>query len=238
MTLSSTHISSTGSGNHGFYVQLWFLLVSIIVFGAYVAWDLKLIALVISQDRSYMASLTIGLVVVMSLHCGWYIYQTTRHSRYASSWLNGERKVQGAGPAFMQQFVQDLSLQHPHEVEQSDPIMQIYSDSARAPAELGWFFVDLAIRLGLLGTIIGFILIFASLDNISIDGGDDLKNLLIAMSGGMGTALYTTLTGLVGASLLSFQYLILGRQSEYLIAQLMRMRSTISVDRSSYSRGL
>lgn len=229
--------SNTNSSDNGFYAQLWFLLVSLIAFGAYVAWDLKLFSLVISQDRSYMASLTIGLVVVMSLHSGWYICQTTRHSQYASRWLNGERYSQGAGPVFMQQFIHDLSLQHLSESEQNDSIMDIYSDATRAPTELGWFFVDLAIRLGLLGTIIGFILIFASLDNISIDGGDDLKNLLIAMSGGMGTALYTTLTGLIGASLLSFQYLILGRQSEFLIAQLVRMRASISPRTATPARG-
>jgi len=132
--------------------------------------------------------------------------------------------TQASQSVFVQRFVNDISVYPADDIDDKDAILEIHADAVRSPTELGWFFVDLAVRLGLLGTIIGFILIFASLDNIDIEGGDDLKNLLIAMSGGMGTALYTTLTGLVGASVLSFQYLILSRQSEHLVAQLLRIR--------------
>jgi len=107
----------------------------------------------------------------------------------------------------------------------SDSVVEIHADTIRAPIDLGWFLVDLAIRLGLLGTIIGFILIFTSLSTISLDGAEGLGELLVAMSGGMGTALLTTLSGLIGASFLSIQYLILGRQAEYQIALLIRLRN-------------
>ena len=43
---------------------------------------------------------------------------------------------------------------------------------------------------------------------------------------GMGTALFTTLAGLVGATLLSVQYLILGRAAEHLLGLLARCRAT------------
>lgn len=204
-----------------FYPQLWLLLISLIGFAVYVAWDLNLFSLILSLDKSYMASVTMGLVLVMSLHCGWHIVQFLRWSHEAENWLVGN--IAGSDQ-FINQFISDSTRYDNNESEQNDSVLEIYADRARAPVDLGWFFVDLAVRLGLLGTIVGFILIFASLDNISLDGGDDLTNLLIAMSGGMGTALYTTLTGLVGASLLSFQYLILGRQSEHYIAQLLRIR--------------
>ena len=218
-----------------FYPQLWFLLISLIVFGAYVAWDLNVFSLILALDKSYMASLIMALVLLMSVHCGWHIFHTSRRSQSARRWLHNppSQPIAHASPAdsaFLQQYLDDLLTEVTDDTESADSIVEIHADAARSPAELGWFFVDLAVRLGLLGTIIGFILIFASLDNISIDGGDDLKNLLIAMSGGMGTALYTTLTGLVGASLLSFQYLILGRQSEQLIAYLLRIRRRLRHD--------
>ena len=38
------------------------------------------------------------------------------------------------------------------------------------------------------------------------------------MSVGMGTALFTTLAGLVAAIFLSMQYMVLGRQTEHVIA--------------------
>ncbi|MFK7996860.1 MAG: MotA/TolQ/ExbB proton channel family protein [Granulosicoccus sp.] len=223
-------IAPLGADSSEFYPQLWLLLVSLIVFGAFVAWDLHVFALVLSLDKSYMASLTMALVVVMSVHCGWHVVHTARHTLSAQRWLDDKEQQPVNYSPFLQRFLTDLSTDQPDGGEDVDDIIEIHADAVRSPAELGWFFVDLAVRLGLLGTIIGFILIFASLDKIDIEGGDDLKNLLIAMSGGMGTALYTTLTGLVGASLLSFQYLVLGRQSEHLIAQLLRIRRRLRND--------
>ena len=67
------------------------------------------------------------------------------------------------------------------------------------------FIVDLLIRLGLIGTVIGFILMLQSvtlIDNFDIGLMQDLmKN----MSTGMMVALYTTLTGLITAIVLMFQ---------------------------------
>lgn len=207
-----------------FFPQLWFLIISLVLFGIYVAWDLRIFELILTLDKSYMASLTIVLVSVMSAHCGWHIFQTSRRTRIAQQWLDERYHNETTHSAFIHGYIDDLQSIEQTDIDDSDAIVEIHADAIRAPVNLGWFFVDLAVRLGLLGTIIGFILIFASLDNIDIDGGDDLKNLLIAMSGGMGTALYTTLTGLVGASLLSFQYLVLGRQAEQLIGLLLRIR--------------
>jgi len=207
-----------------FFPQLWILVVSLMVFGIYVAWDLRVFELILALDKSYMASLTIALVVTMTAHCGWHIFQTSRRTATAQHWLKASHREDATGSDFIRGFISDLEAIKLSDLDDSDAIVEIHADAIRAPVSLGWFFVDLAVRLGLLGTIIGFILIFASLDNIDIAGGDDLKNLLIAMSGGMGTALYTTLTGLVGASLLSFQYLILGRQSEQLVGLLLRIR--------------
>jgi len=225
---TTSDVPVLGSDSSEFYPQLWLLLVSVMAFGGYVAWDLHLFSLILSADKSYMASLTMMLVIVMSVHCGWHIVHTSRRTSSAQRWLQAHTGFAAqehmTRSAFLQRFLNDLSIKQSDNTEDADAILEIHADAVRSPTEIGWFFVDLAVRLGLLGTIIGFILIFASLDNLDIDGGDDLKNLLIAMSGGMGTALYTTLTGLIGASLLSFQYLLLGRQSEHLVAELLRIR--------------
>lgn len=228
--MKSARLADASITSDDFFPQLWLLLVSLMVFGTYVAWDRSVFTLIFEIDRSYMASMTMALVIVMSAHCGWHVVIMAQRIRSARRWL-AQHSGSHATPSsvFVQQFIGDLATTNRDRENDTDAIVEIHADSVRAPAELGWFFVDLAVRLGLLGTIIGFILIFASLDNISIDGGDDLKQLLIAMSGGMGTALYTTLTGLIGASLLSFQYLVLGRQSEHLIGLLLRIRRCLQI---------
>lgn len=223
---TSSYPASVASANH-YYPQAWFLLISVMIFGAYVAWDLGVFRVIAALDQSYMASLIITLVLLASAHCGWHIVHTSQRIQQSQRWLDTLSMNNTLESSYLQLFLAEITSSSRTSESADDAIVEIYADRLRAPAELGWFFVDLAVRLGLLGTIIGFILIFASLTDIKIDGGDDLKNLLIAMSGGMGTALLTTLTGLIGASLLSVQYLLLGREAEHQIGLLLRIRIRI-----------
>lgn len=219
--------SATGPPASDYFPQLWFLLITLMLFAAYVGWDLSIFQIISALDKSYMASLIIALVLLATIHCGWHILKYARHIRQVQYWLDSKVQSDASSTPFLAQYILDLTCGSKSNSALDDAMVEIHADRARAPVELGWFFVDLSVRLGLLGTIIGFILIFSSLTSVNISGGDDLKNLLVAMSGGMGTALLTTLTGLIGASLLSFQYLILGRESEHLVGMLLRIRNRL-----------
>ncbi len=193
-----------------FYPQIWTLITSFALFAIYVGWDLGLISAVVALDRSYITSVIAGLLLLSSCHAAWHIISYSRQ-------IETIVEHQGISPAFA-----SLPRTPPQpSTATTSATLEIFAEQRRAPVDLGWFLVDLAIRLGLVGTIIGFILIFTSLSDTSIEGANGLKELMIAMSGGMGTALFTTLSGLLAGTLMSFQYLILGRQTEYLIGLVM-----------------
>ena len=67
------------------------------------------------------------------------------------------------------------------------------------------FIVDLLIRLGLVGTVIGFILMLQSVTLIENFDINLMQDLMKNMSTGMMVALYTTLTGLLTAIVIMFQ---------------------------------
>lgn len=221
------------------YLQGWLLLVSLCGFGMYVLIDLNLLPLLWRLDRSYMASLALGLLLLATVHCGWHLVASARKIRDVDACLhavsadpdirskkgpeNDSKTASNSDAPAGSTWLADLQSLPISAERAREQLIEVTADAIRSPVELGWYFVDLAIRLGLLGTIIGFILIFGSLDSIRIEGSEDLKGLLIAMSGGMGTALLTTLTGLLVASLLGLQYLILGRASETLISRLIHL---------------
>ena len=73
-------------------------------------------------------------------------------------------------------------------------------------ADNGFFVSDLLLKLGIIGTVIGFIIMLSSLSAIDDMNLSKMNNLLLSMSTGMKVALYTTLTGLIGSILLSIQY--------------------------------
>lgn len=172
----------------------WWLVVLVFAFGVYVAWNLGFLELMFVRDKSHLTKFISILTIGASAHAAWNIVLRGRQLERLKN--NNHRWT-------------------------NENELSILADRLRAPVETGWFLVDLAVRLGLAGTIIGFILIFGSLSGEKIVGEDALRELLVSMSGGMGTALFTTLSGLIAATFLSLQYLLLGRQTEHVIGALM-----------------
>ncbi|MEE9333980.1 MAG: MotA/TolQ/ExbB proton channel family protein [Granulosicoccaceae bacterium] len=185
------------------FALIWWLVLLLFCFGLYVAWDLGFIEPIFSKDRSHLTKAIALLTIAASVHAAWHII------RY-SHFLQGSKATESSRS--------QLANNPPIEIVLP---LEIAADKLRAPVEAGWFMVDLAIRLGLAGTIIGFILIFSSLTGENIVGEDALQQLLVSMSAGMGTALFTTLAGLIAATFLSIQYMVLGRQTEHVIASLI-----------------
>ena len=83
------------------------------------------------------------------------------------------------------------------------------------------FIVDLLIRLGLVGTVIGFILMLQSVTLIENFDIGLMQDLMKNMSTGMMVALYTTLTGLITA-------IVLMLQNKYLELILIDLYSLVS----------
>lgn len=72
--------------------------------------------------------------------------------------------------------------------------------------DLGWFVSELCLNLGLLGTLIGFVMMLSGFRTLSIDDPSTSQALLTQLGKSMATALLTTVTGLVCGIALKFQY--------------------------------
>ena len=82
-----------------------------------------------------------------------------------------------------------------------------------------------------IGVGIGFILMLGSVaDTASLDV-NTMQKVLKQMSTGMGTALFTTLAGLVGSILLGAQYLLLDKAGDELIERTVRVTEVFILPR-------
>ena len=72
--------------------------------------------------------------------------------------------------------------------------------------EVGWFTSDVCLSIGMMGTVIGFIMMLSGFTNIDVKDMSTVQGLIKNLGVGMSTALYTTLTGLVCSALLKIQY--------------------------------
>jgi hypothetical protein len=80
------------------------------------------------------------------------------------------------------------------------------ADKLGSPMQFGAFAGDALLKLGLLGTIVGFILMLFPLATLENFDAASMKSSMKVMSGGMAVAMYTTLAGLVGSILVKAQY--------------------------------
>lgn len=72
--------------------------------------------------------------------------------------------------------------------------------------EVGWFASDLSLSIGMVGTVIGFIMMMTGFTSLDISNMTTVQEMIKGLGSGMSTALYTTLVGLVCSSLLKIQY--------------------------------
>jgi hypothetical protein len=64
--------------------------------------------------------------------------------------------------------------------------------------KIGWFLSETCMAIGMIGTVVGFLLMLGSaFGNINVGDTASLQSALKSMALGMSTALYTTLVGLV-----------------------------------------
>lgn len=71
--------------------------------------------------------------------------------------------------------------------------------------EVAWFISDQCLNLGLLGTLIGFLMMLSGFQGLNIADSSTIQALLANMGRSMGTALLTTVWGLACGMLLKLQ---------------------------------
>jgi hypothetical protein len=102
-------------------------------------------------------------------------------------------------------------------------LLEAFEAELRLGHELGWFVADLLLSLGLLGTVVGFILMLGPITGLDTSDQSAIQTALAAMSGGMAVALYTTLTGLIGGILLKVQGFLLDGAVHELVRRMTRL---------------
>jgi hypothetical protein len=97
----------------------------------------------------------------------------------------------------------------------------LLSERCHGPHETAWWFAAAAIKLGLLGTVVGFIVMAAQIGRLPSFDLDQVQTLLKQMTAGMAIALYTTLVGLIANLWLGLQLLLLDRMADRIAADVL-----------------
>ncbi len=114
-------------------------------------------------------------------------------------------------------FLENFALKRD---DDASALLEAFGDELANRHAFGHFASDVLLKLGLLGTVVGFILMLLPVGEIEEFDPSLMQQLLSAMSGGMAVALYTTLAGLVTSTLLKLQYHLLDASAAQLATRL------------------
>ena len=84
-------------------------------------------------------------------------------------------------------------------------------ESRQKRVESGWLWSDIVLSLGMIGTVIGFMVMLTGFSGVDFSNTDAIQGLISQIGYGMSTSLSTTLVGLVASVLLKLQFFTLER---------------------------
>lgn len=209
----------------------WAVYTGVLSFILWLAWHLGYLAAIFLTDPTKITYLISFLFLGGSLHCG-------IRAKYLSKQINSINDIESGEVAysaetslpaeFLNTIKARLKGQDLEEYNSTDNALlsEVFAEQAHAQHETGWFFTSLLIKLGLLGTVIGFVLMLGPLSTLESFDIGDVQNILADMTAGMAIALNTTLIGLLSSMLLSFQYLMLDHGADELVARTIHYMET------------
>lgn len=219
----------------------WLTGFSVAVPAIYIAVREGLLNLLISNDQSHLSIIILITFSLINLHLFYRVIVISRERNFADQArrileennviLCDNRQLilgtdQTLPASFVAQHMKNMVARI--DTEQSacrnarlqSHLLHVLEKRMLGGQKYGWMLADLMIKLGLVGTVIGFIFMLGSVATLEHYDMETMQGMLRSMSGGMQVALFTTLTGLGTGLLLALQYQFLEQHTEALLADI------------------
>lgn len=223
-------------------LQHWLIFTGLSLFGFVLLWHFGLLRRMLVADRTYISTFIVLLYVATTLHCLWRTVAVSREddaARQAARIIgSGERgitvvgdvvQVGGSDPlpqGLVAEHIRDLALkagfQGARQLDQA-LLLRGLANRLRGSNQFGGFASDTLMKLGLIGTIVGFIMMLSPIAGLDPADRGAVRSSMALMSDGMAVAMYTTLAGLVGSILVKIQYYMLDHATSRLFAFAVRL---------------
>jgi len=218
---------------------LWMIFTGLSVFAAVLLWRYGLIRLMVSSDRTYISSIITVLYIITSGHCFWRMRaiaregEVARRCRAILSTTHGVAALDRGARALPAGLVTDhirnlvtkAETQRAGRIDQA-LLLRALADRLRGSNGFGSFVSDTLMKLGLLGTIVGFIIMLAPIAGLDAADKVAMRSSMGLMSDGMAVAMYTTLAGLVGSILIRIQYYMLDAATQRVFSDAVMLTET------------
>ncbi len=208
------------------------IIAGLVAFGFFLVTERGMLASALQSDRSYISYVILLIYVIASGH--WLLLairmsgERNRLERVEHGLKNGDEpglEVTDVGVRWgseewtagdLAQYLRGVLIVREYAAPggEQGTLTATLGDVIANRHAAGHFFSDTLLKLGLLGTMVGFILMLLPVSGMQSFEPALAQQLLREMSSGMAVALYTTLAGLVTSTLLKLQYQILDTSAQ------------------------
>jgi len=185
-------------------LSLFASLLGVELFVLYLLADSGLLPALLAEDYSFISRAILVLYLGASLHVLLVSYYLSLEGNDLNS--NVPRR---ATKSNVQRYFSLLHGANGGREESGELLIDVLDGRCRGRYRFGYVIADLMLKLGLLGTVIGFIFMLGALVELNSIDITVMQRLLAQMSGGMKVALFTTLTGMSCGVLLNIKYQLL-----------------------------
>ena len=205
-------------------IYVWLIITGAILFGFFLLWRFDVLKLILDSDQTRLSIMIIGLFLVTCLYLGVSSWRLSRYKKVLFNWISGAGKNEIADleADWIREHLMLSERAQTNDGSHSEALHARLVEKVHRGHNLGWFAVDFLIRLGLIGTVIGFILMLSTVYKLQNEEVSALQELLSSMGAGMQVALYTTLTGISASLLLSIYCKVLDRFADNLVGDIVR----------------
>jgi len=196
------------------------IILGLVAFGFFLAANQGLVALALDSDKSRISYVILGLYLLASLHWLW-LARALGNERSAFVRLENSGVEDAlADDGLLARFLRNLiAKRNASDDQDASALVAAFGDELANRHAFGHFLSDVLLKLGLLGTVVGFIFMLLPVGEIQDFDPSLMRDLLASMSGGMAVALYTTLAGLITSTLLKLQYHLLDASAADLVTR-------------------
>lgn len=189
---------------------LWLAYMGLLVFAAWLLWRAGAWHRLVEADPTHLTLVIVVLFVGCSLWAGRRAWDL---GRQRSALDAGQR--QGWSGEFLRGSARP-------DADRAS-WLQVLGERAHGPHEMAWWLNGIQLKLGLLGKVIGFSILALELGQLDSFDPSQSAQLLKSLTGGLGIALLTTVTGLTGNILLGLQLMRLDRFADALVADALAL---------------
>lgn len=205
-------------------VLQWLIFAGLNVLTFLLLWFYGLIHKALDADPTHITLLIALIYIATSLHCLWRCMAISRETEaqneltaaptnHSSLLLHGpehegvdDKHGQGLVAAHVRDLLVKSKLLAAEQKLDQTLMLRVLAQRLNGSTPFGAFASDLVMKLGLFGTIVGFIMMLAPIAGLNGEDQAAIKSSMALMSAGMAVAMYTTLAGLVGSILIKIEY--------------------------------